>query len=110
MSDNESAFKNWINSTVVYKYSLGIDYKFNKEFNKISKQLDSLELRDRVRLIATTLKKYLPEDFPKAVKQLLKNSIEQEMKSFELWPATEFIQIYGLNHIDDSLDAIFLTN
>jgi 3-methyladenine DNA glycosylase AlkC len=107
MTENESAFKNWINATVVNKYANGVNSKQRNEFKKISNQLDTLELRARVKLIANTLKVYLDQDFPKALNQLMKIVKDQELKSFELWPATEFIQIYGLDHIDESLQAMY---
>jgi len=107
MSENETAFKNWINSEVVNKYSEGIDPKFRKKFKKISSQLHQLELRARVKLIAQTLKIYLHQDFPKGLAQLMQITRVQKIKSFELWPATEFIQMYGLDHIDESLQAMY---
>ena len=107
MPENASAFKNWINDRVVYKYASGLDSESKKEFQKIAKKLGPLELRARVKLIAHALKLHLDSNFPKALNQLMHLTRMQNLKSFELWPATEFIQIYGLNHLDESLLAMY---
>lgn len=107
MVSEQSPFKNWINAEVVNKYARGLEAPSQKEFQKISQQLSPLELRARVQLIANTLKLHLHQDFSKALQQLLQITREQQINAFELWPATEFIQIYGLQHIDESLDAMY---
>ncbi|MFZ4404002.1 MAG: DNA alkylation repair protein [Pseudobdellovibrionaceae bacterium] len=104
--ENPKAFKLWISAEIAKKYFLNTSLSA-KDLKKILAQLNKLELRARVQLIATELKNILPENFPKALQQLMIIVRQQEMKSFELWPATEFIQMYGLNHIDESLAAMY---
>lgn len=103
--ENPNAFKLMINDRTVKKYfSDGIVSQ--KEVQKITQKLNQLELRARVQLIAHELATALPKNFPSALTELLKITRRQNLKSFELWPATEFIQIYGLDHIDLSLTAM----
>jgi 3-methyladenine DNA glycosylase AlkC len=106
--ENPNAFKLWISYEVAQKYfSSDFDPKIKKTaLKEISSKLDSLELKDRVRLISSQLYQSLPKDFPKALEVLLRIAKKQNLKSFELWPATEFIQTYGLNHIDESIEAM----
>ncbi|MFZ3231417.1 MAG: DNA alkylation repair protein [Pseudobdellovibrio sp.] len=104
--ENPNAFKLVINSAIVKKYFKETALT-KKEIQKIAKDIDSLELRQRVQLIAYELKKVLPDDFSVALSKLLQITRKQNLESFELWPATEFIQIYGLNHIEKSLTAMY---
>lgn len=107
MSDeNPNAFKLWINEKTVQKYFNNTGLSKNN-IQTISANLQNLELRARVQLIAKELKEVLGEDYRKALKQLLAITRKQQLKGFELWPATEFIQLYGLNYIDESLEAMY---
>jgi 3-methyladenine DNA glycosylase AlkC len=106
--ENPNAFKLWINQEVAQKYfSSDFDPVTKKAaLKEISSKLDSLELKDRVRLISRQLHHSLPSDFSKALKILLRIAKSQNLKSFELWPATDFIQTYGLHHVDESIEAM----
>lgn len=108
--DNPNAFKHWINAQVVETYALGLK-KFHSEldsrrFRAIVAKFPELELRARVRLIAETLREVLPQEYPKALRALLGAIRAQKMEGFALWPATEFIQLHGLNHFDLSFEAM----
>jgi hypothetical protein len=103
--ENPNAFKLWINGNVVHKYFSQTDLPA-KEIKKIELVLEPLELRARVQMIATELHRTLPQPYPKALKKLMAIVRKSQMKSFELWPATEYIQTYGLDHVDISLDAM----
>lgn len=104
--ENPNAFKLWINADVVKKYFTGTKLS-TAQIEKIISELESRELRARIQLIAHELKAVLPDEFPKALDQLLAITRKQNLKSFELWPTTEFIQIYGLDHIDESIEAMY---
>lgn len=105
-NENPKAFKLWMNESVVKKYFKNTNLNAH-EIQKIKNQLVSLELKSRVQLIAHELKKALPNNYPKALRELLKITRTENLKSFELWPATEFIQIYGLEHIKESINAMY---
>ncbi len=108
--NNSSAFKHWINEDLLERMSLALSQassQFNKkDFLEISRDLASLEMKSRVRLISGQLKKTLPHDYPMALKTLLESTKSQKLKGFDLWPYTEFIQTYGLNHAALSLDTL----
>lgn len=109
--DNPSAFKLWINDKVVKKIGESIHGEYSdfhlKEFTKLSKKLDPLELKDRVLLITSELRKFLPEDFKKSLPILVKAMEKGDLKGFELWPFSEYISQFGLEHFDDSLKAMY---
>ncbi|MBX9768055.1 MAG: DNA alkylation repair protein [Bdellovibrionales bacterium] len=104
--ENPNAFKLWINAEVVKKYFNELEVS-DGEIQKIIADLQPLELRARVQLIARALKAALPTDYPSALKSLIRLTRKKNMKSFELWPATEFIQLYGLDHVQESLEAMY---
>lgn len=109
--ENPSAFKLWINERVVKKIAESISEEYpsfpKKEFLKVTKKLDPLELKDRVLLITTELKKSLPEDYKKSLPILVKAMEKGELSGFELWPFSEYISQFGLDHFDDSLKAMY---
>jgi hypothetical protein len=74
--NEENAFKNLINKTVVEKISKEINQVFpafdQKSFTQVSKKLDALELRARAIIISEYLQTHLPSDYLKALPILVK--------------------------------------
>lgn len=109
--ENPSAFKLWINDRVVTKIAKAIESEYpsfkTSEFKKLSKKLDPLELKGRVLLITAELKKHLPDDYKKSLPILVKAMEKGELTGFELWPFSEYISQFGLDHFDDSLKAMY---
>lgn len=105
MEENPNAFKLWINESVIQKYFNKTKLS-KKEIQRITSQLSSLELRARVKLIANELKMVLSDDYPKALLELLQITQQEKITSFALWPASEFIQMYGLDHVEESIAAM----
>lgn len=103
--ENPNAFKLLINQQVLEKYFS--DFLSRAQIQALNKQMSNLELKDRVRFVATHLNEHLSADYVKALQELLKITHTQNMNGFELWPATEFIQKYGLSHIGESLQAMY---
>lgn len=108
-------FKNVYNSTSIKLFAQAIlkaDGAFyEKEFcSEVLKKLPSLEMKDRVRLMSSCLREYLPGSFKKQTKTLtlaLGNEGEDlELSGFLVWPLTQFIEDYGLDHFDDSFKAL----
>lgn len=70
-----------------------------------------LELKQRVKHIAVALHAYLPDHFPEAARKIvtiseaIRESGNRE-QSFPMMFLADYIQIYGLNHVDESLDAM----
>jgi 3-methyladenine DNA glycosylase AlkC len=85
-----------------------------KQFLKFVKaSYEPLMLTGRVRLIADALYKYLPAHYPDAVDMLKQimgpvNPKETGMFTDYYWlmPVGKYIEIYGLDHLAESLDAI----
>lgn len=74
---------------------------------------DALELMPRGWKIARTLRKYLPEDYPRAIR-ILMASIDVKLpaepkknalSSFLYMPYTNFVAEYGLAHFEESMQA-----
>lgn len=109
--ENENAFKNMINDSVVKKLAAGIskaDPTFNsKQFLKLSKELHALELKARVLLITKHLRLNLKHDYPEALSILIEAMESNDFRGFELWPFSEFISQFGLDHFDDSMKAMY---
>lgn len=108
----ESAFKNWINTDVVSLIASEIKAvapSFNaSEFSKISPQLSTLELKNRVLLITDALKVHLPQDYLKALKILVLVIKRDKLTGFTLWPLSEYIGQFGVEHFEESMKAMHL--
>jgi 3-methyladenine DNA glycosylase AlkC len=109
--DNPSAFKHWFNEALVLRLSNSLKKAypdFNaKNFNQVSKKLPAFEMKPRVHLIRDAMAAELPSDYLKALKIILKSADLGNLRGFDLWAYTEFIQLYGLDHVEESLDALY---
>lgn len=109
-TDNPNAFKLWINRDLLIRMANSIQAQFpgfdRKRFIEIAHELDALELKPRVRRVRDQLEAQLPSEFPKALRILLKAAGAGKLDGFDLWPFTDFIQTYGLNHPEISLQAL----
>ena len=110
-SDNPSAFKHFINKDIVKKISSSIAHVYpkfpEKKFHKISSKLAPLELKQRVLLVTSELKICLPDDYLEALAILMKAMEKGDLRGFELWPFSEYISQFGLDHFDESLRAMY---
>lgn len=77
-----------------------------KEFKSILKQMLTLEMKARVYLIRDKLHELLPQDFVKSSEILLKSTEDGTLTGFAIWPYTEFVQSYGLEHVKESLRVL----
>ncbi len=81
-----------------------------KKFTKLSvKTLDALELKDRVRQISAALNETLPADYGEALRVLIGSVKKIEggvSEGFIYWPYLQFIEEYGLDSVDLSLDGM----
>lgn len=109
--DNPNAFKNKINEVVVRKLARSLAKQTphfdSKKFLTLLKDLPQLELKARVRLIALYLKETLHLNFPEAITVLLTVMEEDDLQGFDLWPISEFISDNGLDHFDESMQAMY---
>jgi 3-methyladenine DNA glycosylase AlkC len=108
--DDSNAFKHMFGPEHLKRLATAL-YQVHPPFNQkklttLSRELSTLEMKPRVQLIRKTLKAALPEKFPSALKILMQSVEAGNLKGFDLWPYTDFIQTYGLNHTKLSLDAL----
>ncbi len=76
-------------------------------------RVGELEILDRVTVFAQALRDRLPEDYAEAVEGVV-DKLGPELQEgegyfnhgFHLWPVSRYIELYGLEHPDESLDAI----
>jgi len=109
--ENENAFKNLVNEKVVRSFARLIQkvepsFK-SSSFLKLIPNLSELELKARVSLIAEYLNKNLVSSYPENLTVLRKVIAFRELKGFELWPISEYISQFGLNHYEESLEAMY---
>lgn len=108
MSENPNALKHMYNEDFLKRMSSALrsvhsSFEENKML-QLKKELLTLEMKPRVLLVRDFLKESLPSQYLKALKILLKAS--EKLSGFDLWPVTEYIQAYGLEHSKESLDAL----
>lgn len=108
--ENQNAFKLRINKdvlTCIAKEISGVFPDFDqKKFVSIAPELDPLELKTRVLLVRDQLRALLPLDYLRAIKILVASTKNAKLQGFTLWPYTEFIQTFGLEHREASLQAL----
>lgn len=108
--ENSTALKNLYNLDYLKRIAKSIalvhpSFK-SKPFVDLHNDFHKLEMKARVHLIRDHLADVLPEDFLKANKILQEATEHSQLSGFDLWPFTEFIQTYGLNHPEVSLQAL----
>jgi len=111
-------FKNIYNKKSITKMSVEIQ-KHCGEFDDKSflafclKDINSLEMKARVIKISNGLCKFMPHDYKKNIKILLKTLKNESCKSndglegFILWPYTQYIETYGLDDFKTSMNALY---
>ena len=104
------ALKNLYDQKLLKRMSAGLSQvwpKFDrKRFDALMPRLQPLEMKPRVRLIRDELQSLLPDDYSQALAILMRSLKTEKLSSFDLWPYTEFIQLYGIEDRVRSLDAL----
>ena len=113
--EDVGALKNWMNADVLKRMEeaiRGVYPAFRRGALKdLAPQLKPLELKARMHLVRDALHANLPHQFPQALKILLQSLEKSALQSTDLWPYSEFIQTYGLDDFEKSMDALyFLTS
>ena len=79
----------------------------------VSEQIPTLELKDRVRMFAGALHQFLPPKYPEAVGILMQILGPEDglddvfVKGLRLMPVEHFVGVYGLDHFDVSMQALY---
>lgn len=108
--ENQNAFKHAFNHALLQDIANLISQHypaFNVEtFLKKAESLDKLEMKARVRVIRDALAAELPQDYPAALGVVVSVLKENKLRGFAVWPFAEFIQVYGLDQPEISLEAL----
>ena len=108
--ENENALKHLFNRQLLKRMSDGLAGAHpafdRKHFMGLMPTLEKLEMKSRVRLLRDEIRQQLPAEFPKALEILLRSMKAGKLQSFDLWPYTEFVQTYGLDDPQISLEAL----
>ncbi len=73
----------------------------------------TLEFIDRVKQFAAAARETLPRDYEKALSVILKSlppgleDTEELMTDWYVWPLCQFVQEYGVDHFEPSMDAMY---
>lgn len=103
------AFKEWIDARYLIRLARAIGAVrpgFDAgTLTALAPKLESLELKDRVRLVAKALTVEFPD--PREGIPLLCDAVAAaDLRGFDLWPVTHYIETVGLDHFDASLRAL----
>ena len=122
-------FKNKYNAKSVAKISKNIkdvyssfnSKKFEASLN--DRILKSLEMKERVALIAQQIKAFLPKDYKTSINILVKTLAPEgayspeslgaakkphkQLSGFLVWPLTHFVETQGLGEFDTSMKALY---
>lgn len=108
--DNDSAFKNAFNGALLQHMAGAISHYYpsfdSAAFLAVETQLTRCEMKARVHLIRDALATGLPADYPTALSILVSVLNDNELRGFSVWPIAEYIQTYGLEYLDHSLEAL----
>lgn len=119
MSQESTLFKDYINENSVLNLGEQVkatlpNFALDTFLAEVNSELTSLELKGRVQLISRTLRKHLPEAYPKAQEVLLKTlgkplqSEENVMDyGFGYWPIAQFIEDHGVDELETSLKGMY---
>lgn len=110
-------FKNLINSKVVSslaeRLSAAGDFNVDAFVSDTVAGLPKLELKDRVRHVAKTLRSHLNSDYAIALDHILRSLPEEAAESdesgngFSTWAFCQFVETYGLDHSEKSISAMY---
>lgn len=109
-------FKNFLGYSAAQK--IGKALKTNKCFDEkiylsgLEKKLEPLSLKERMHLIKEHLYQSLPVDPKKSISVLIQavefNGNQDSLNGFLVWPLTEFVAEYGIDHFELSMHALYL--
>ena len=74
---------------------------------QVEPQLDALELKDRINLVADSLADQLPHSYPEALAVVVAVAeAEADLDGWMAWPLCSFVERHGVAHPDESLAAM----
>ena len=73
--------------------------------NAVLPQLEALELKERINIIADAIADHLPDDYPTAL-AVVRAVAENKLADWEAWPLCSLVERHGLQHPEASLAAM----
>lgn len=90
------------------------DFPVDEFISAVADRVGTHELKARVAIIAEELRSHLPPEYPDALPTLLDilgpenpNDTGMFTEGYWLMPVAYFVEAYGLDHVEESLDAIY---
>ncbi|NUP02565.1 MAG: DNA alkylation repair protein [Nonomuraea sp.] len=68
--------------------------------------LDPLELKDRVRHVATAIHEALPSPYPRAAELVRACAERGELDMWSGWPLTEHTAVHGVGHLEEAMTTV----
>lgn len=119
MSQESTLFKDFFNEHTVLDFGEKVkathpNFELDSFVSEVKSELSSLELKGRVQLISRSLRKHLPEPYPKAQEVLL-NTLGEALQTdenvtdygFGYWPIAQFIEDHGVEELEASLKGMY---
>lgn len=119
MSNDETRkFKNWFNREAAIELAAQIravypGFDSERYVRLASRGISDLEFKGRVEKFAWALRETLPQDVPSAL-EIITASLPEPLPDCESptdgwlqWPVGEFIALFGLEHFDESFEAMY---
>lgn len=111
-----TAFKHWIDRAAVERLADALartgPLDRNAFVEAAAGSLEPLELKDRVRHVTRTLRAHLEPDYEQALAHVLRalppglDGTDEVTSAFALWPYATFVEEYGRDHFDASMQAM----
>lgn len=90
------------------------DFKSRAFVKQVAGQIEQLELKARVAVIAEALREFLPEDYLKALDILMQilgpeDGVKdnKSVRGLQMMPIEHFVGVYGLDHFEPSMRALY---
>lgn len=119
MANDESGIKKYYTEECAYIIAEMINKSYNNQLDvkdygaEVKKKVKSLELKDRVFVLADGLRKRLPDDYPTAI-HIIVDSLGDELGENDgmfndgwfLMPIARFVEEFGLDYPKESMEAL----
>ena len=110
LDENRKALKHKLGKKYLIRMSeiiTSVYPKFDQKlFLKYHSTLENLSLKERVSKLRDILYELLPKNYNEALVILMKTSSSPKLEDFDLWPITDYIQFYGQNNKEVSLESL----
>lgn len=118
MPEESTALKHYFGLELARKYATIVQsvypsFQTESFIAHVAKEVDALELKDRMTLFATVLHDHLPSNYLEALPIILKmlgpetDEDDRTISGFQIMPIAYFVERYGLDHFEESMNALY---